>query len=144
MHLIVLRMVYMATVISVLFCISLSGCLYSTEHESSLVLAAVSTSKQVYTFGDILRLTVEVKTEEFFDDLLISVRGLQNKIGNYHLQGRKIVDVSPGINRYVIDFVIPPCSSCTKLDSGTYHITVALIYREQEVDSKTVEVELYQ
>ncbi|MDD3493950.1 MAG: hypothetical protein PHU95_04955 [Candidatus Thermoplasmatota archaeon] len=121
----------------------LAGCLGSQSQEP-LSLASVSTDKASYAFGSSISMTVEVRATDMFDDVTIRVRGLQNTMGDYKLTHRQVVHTSPGIQEFVIQKTIPPCSSCTKLDPGTYHITVALIYREQEVDSKTVEVELYQ
>jgi len=120
-----------------------TGCLFDAASEP-LILEAVSTEKDTYAFGEAMNITVRVKASDTFDNVTITLKGIQNTIGDYKLKRQKIVQTSPGTTDFIIKTKIPTCSSCTKLEPGDYFVITTLSYEEEEIGSKTLDITLYE
>ncbi len=120
-----------------------TGCLFDASSKS-IVLEAVSTEKDTYAFGEAMNITVRVKASDMFDDVKITLKGLQNTLGDYKLERQKIVHTSPGTMDFIIKTKIPTCSPCLKLEPGDHVIITTLSYEGEEIGSKTLEITVYE
>ena len=119
----------------------LSGCI-SHSHISSVKIVSITPNKTVYHSGELMKLNITLKASSALDNITINITGLENKIGQIILNKYIVVRLVKGINNLIFEYTMPSCSSCKKLDLGTYPINVTVSYNGKIIAKGTKDIQL--
>lgn len=109
---------------------------------SKPVIDFLGTSGEVFKSSQQMNITVAVNSEESIENAYVKVYGInsnRNRLNELHN-----MNLSKGLQFISIVYTTPSCFGCAGITPGPYNITAELIINDELVDSKTVEIEIWQ
>jgi hypothetical protein len=129
----------------VLICavVLLTGCV-TTPIVDSVEIENVTTEKDTYHSGEIMNITVVLKSATDVSGVYTNVSGITNKHGRNLLYKETTTNLTRGLNNVTFTYQMPGCSSCTGISEGTYHFNASVVYGNVTVANLTYGVVLKQ
>lgn len=84
---------------------------------------------------------MDVVSERNISGAALRVYGLK-KLSCYPLDQKESIDINIGVNRFKVDYIIPPRNACSGLDTGVYDINAEIKYVRRIIgwDNTSVEI----
>ncbi len=129
----------------VLICavVLLAGCV-STPIADSVEIENVTTDEGTYHSGEIMNITVVLKSATYVSGVYTNVSGITNKRGKNMLFKEITTNLTRGLNNVTFAYKMPACSSCSGISEGTYHFNASVVYGNVTVGNSTCSVILKQ
>ena len=119
----------------------LSGCILHSR-TSSVKIISITPNKEVYHSREHMTINISLESSDIMKNATINVTGLKNRIGQILLHKFRVVNLVKGINNITFEYTLPSCSSCEKLDPGTYPINVTVSYNGKIIAKGTKDIQL--
>jgi len=129
----------------VLICavVLLAGCV-TTPISDSVEIENVTTENGTYHSGEIMNITVVLKSATDVSGVYANVSGITNKRGRNMLFKEATTNLTRGLNNVTFAYTMPACSSCSGISEGTYHFNASVVYGNVTVGNSTHSVVLKQ
>jgi hypothetical protein len=129
----------------VLICtvVLLTGCITKPIAES-VEIENVTTDNNTYHSGEIMNITVVLKSATDVSGVYANVSGITNKRGKNLLFKEATTNLTRGRNNVTFAYKMPACSSCSGIDPGTYYFNTSVVYNNVTVANATYSVVLKQ
>ncbi len=129
----------------VLICavVLLAGCV-TTPIADSVEIENVTTENGTYHSGEIMNITVVLKSATDVSGVYANVSGIANKNGRNMLFKEATTNLTRGLNNVTFAYTMPACSSCSGISEGTYHFNASVVYGNVTVGNSTHSVVLKQ
>jgi hypothetical protein len=129
----------------VLICavVLLAGCV-TTPIADSVEIENVTTEKDTYHSGEIMNITVVLKSATDVSGVYTNVSGIMNKRGKNMLFKETTTNLTSGLNNVTFAYTMPACSSCSGISEGAYHFNTSVVYGNATVANSTYSVVLKQ
>ena len=129
----------------VLICMAvlLTGCV-TTFISDSVEIENVTTDEGTYHSGDLMNITVVLKSATDMSGVYANVSGITNKRGKNMLFKETTTNLTRGLNNVTFIYKMPACSSCSGISEGTYHFNTSVVYGNVTVANSTCSVILKQ
>lgn len=129
----------------VLICavVLLAGCV-TTPIADSVEIENVTTEKGTYHSGEIMNITVVLKSATDVSGVYANISGITNKRGKNMLFKETTTNLTSGLNNVTFTYKMPACSSCSGISEGTYHFNTSVVYGNATVANLTYSVVLKQ
>jgi hypothetical protein len=89
-----------------------------------------------------MTISVKVTSSGTLDNTLITIEGIEDRYGNYHVSREIMANLTPGTNPFAWEFRLPACSSCAGISAGTYMINVTIARDGVDMDKMSHEVQI--
>ena len=111
--------------VGVLICVAviLTGCI--TE---LVEIEYVTTDRDTYHSGEIMNITVVLKSSTDVSGVYINISGITNKRGKNLLIKETTTNLTRGLNNVTFAYKMPACSSCSGISEGMYHFNTSVVY----------------
>ncbi len=129
----------------VLICaaVLLTGCV-TTHIADSVEIENVTTDNGTYHSGEIMKITVVLKSATDVSGVYTNVSGITNKRGKNLLFKETTTNLTRGLNNVTFTYKMPACSSCSGISGGTYHFNASVVYGNVTVANSTYSIVLKQ
>ena len=129
----------------VLICavVLLAGCV-TTPITDSVEIENVTTEEGTYHSGEIMNITVVLKSATDVSGVYTNVSGITNKRGKNMLFKETTTNLTRGLNNVTFAYKMPACSSCSGISEGTYHFNASVVYGNVTVGNSTCSIVLKQ
>jgi hypothetical protein len=129
----------------VLICLAvlLAGCV-TTPISDSVEIENVTTENGTYHSGEIMNITVVLKSATDVSGVYTNVSGITNKRGKNMLFKETATNLTRGINNVTFAYKMPACSSCSGISEGMYYFNASVVYGNVTVANSTCSVILKQ
>ena len=129
----------------VLICMAVlfAGCV-TTPIADSVEIENVTTDEGTYHSGEIMNITVVLKSATDVSGVYTNVSGITNNRGANMLFKETTTNLTSGLNNVTFTYQMPGCSSCTGISEGTYHFNTSVVYGNVTVANSTCSVVLKQ
>ncbi len=133
------------TFAGVLICMAvlLTGCV-TEPITDSVEIENVTTDGDTYHSGEIMNITVMLKSATDVSGVYANVSGITNKRGKNMLFKETMTNLTRGLNNVTFTYKMPACSSCSGISEGTYHFNASVVYGNVTVANSTCSVVLKQ
>ncbi|MEA3323577.1 MAG: hypothetical protein U9Q37_00315 [Euryarchaeota archaeon] len=133
------------TFAGVLICmvVLLTGCV-TTPIADSVEIENVTTDGGTYQSGEIMNITVVLKSATDVSGVYTNVSGITNKRGKNLLFKETTTNLTRGLNNVTFTYKMPACSSCSGISEGTYHFNASMVYGNVTIENSTCSVVLKQ
>ncbi len=131
--------------IGVLICMAvlLTGCV-TEPIADSVEVENVTTENDTYHSGEIMNITVVLKSATDVSAVYTNVSGITNKRGKNMLFKEITTNLTRGLNNVTFTYKMPACSSCSGISEGIYHFNASVVYGNVTVANSTHSVILKQ
>ena len=131
--------------VGVLICavVLLTGCV-TEPITDSVEIENVTTDTGTYHSGEIMNITVVLKSATDVSGVCTNVSGITDKRGNNKLFKETITNLTRGLNNVTFIYKMPACSSCSGISEGTYHFNTSVVYGNVTVANSTYSIVLKQ
>jgi len=131
--------------VGVLICMAvlLTGCVTETI-DDSVEIESVTTDNGTYHSGEIMNITVVLKSATDVSGVYTNVSGITDKRGKNKLFKETTTNLTRGLNNVTFIYKMPACSSCSGISEGTYHFNASVVYGNVTVANSTHSVVLKQ
>ncbi|RLG31234.1 hypothetical protein DRO03_01775 [Methanosarcinales archaeon] len=128
-----------------LICVALllTGCV-TKPIADSVEIENVTTENSTYHSGEIMNITVVLKSATDVSGVYTNVAGITNKRGKNMLFKETTTNLTRGLNNVTFAYKMPACSSCSGISGGTYHFNASVVYGNVTVGNSTCSVILKQ
>lgn len=129
----------------VLICMAvlLTGCI-TEPIADSVEIKNITTDRDTYHSGEIMNITVVLKSATDVSGVYINVSGITNKRGKNMLFKETATNLTSGLNNVTFTYRMPACSSCSGISEGTYYFNTSVVYGNSTVANSTCSVVLKQ
>ena len=129
----------------VLICMAvlLTGCV-TEPIADSVEIENITTEKDTYHSGEIMNITVVLKSATDVSGVYTNVSGITNKRGKNMLFKEITTNLTRGLNNVTFTYKMPACSSCSGISEGTHHFNTSVVYGNVTVANSTCSVILKQ
>jgi hypothetical protein len=129
----------------VLICMTvlLTGCV-TEPIADSVEIKNVTTDRETYHSGEIMNITVALKSATDVSGVYANVSGITNKRGKNMLFKETTTNLTRGLNNVTFTYKMPACSSCSGISEGTYHFNASVVYGSFTAANSTYSVILKQ
>ncbi len=133
------------TTAGVLICMAvmLTGCV-TEPIADSVEIENVTTDNGTYHSGEIMNITVVLKSATDLSGVYTNISGITDKRGNNKLFKETITNFTRGLNNVTFTYKMPACSSCSGISEGVYHFNASVVYGNVTVGNSTCSVILKQ
>jgi hypothetical protein len=121
----------------------LNGCV-TTPITDSVEIENVTTEGGTYHSGEIMNITVVLKSATDVSGVYTNVSGITNKRGKKMLFKETTTNLTRGLNNVTFAYKMPACSSCSGISEGTYQFNASVVYGNVTVGNSTCSVVLKQ
>ena len=131
--------------VGVLICmvVLLTGCV-TEPIVDSVEIENVTTEKDTYHSGEIMNITVVLKSTTDVSGVYANVSGITDKRGRNKLFKETTTNLTRGLNNVTFTYTMPACSSCSGISEGIYHFNASVVYGNVTVGNSTCSVILKQ
>jgi len=102
----------------------------------------LETDKDLYHSGELIKITSTINSPVELKDVKVGFYGIYSR--RYRLDTIKTVNLVEGENKITLDYKAPSCYGCAGIKPGTYSINVDVVYSNQTLGTKTIDVEIRQ
>ena len=129
----------------VLICMAvlLTGCV-TEPIADSVEIENVTTERGTYHSGELMNITVMLKSATDVSGVYTNISGITNKRGKNLLFKEATTNLTRGLNKVTFVYKMPACSSCSGISEGTYHFNASVVYSNVTVANSTYSVVLKQ
>ena len=129
----------------VLICavVLLTGCV-TEPIVDSVEIENVTTDRGTYHSGEIMNITVVLKSATDVSGVYTNVSGIINKRDKNMLFKETTTNLTRGLNNVTFAYKMPACSSCSGISEGIYHFNASVVYGNVTVANSTYSVILKQ
>ncbi len=129
----------------VLICavVLLTGCV-TEPIVDSVEIENVTTDRGTYHSGEIMNITVVLKSATAVSGVYTNVSGIINKRDKNMLFKETTTNLTRGLNNVTFAYKMPACSSCSGISEGIYHFNASVVYGNVTVANSTCSVILKQ
>ena len=121
----------------------LTGCV-TEPITDSVEIENVATDGDTYHSGELMNITVVLKSATDVSGVYANVSGIANKNGRNMLFKEATTNLTRGLNNVTFAYMMPACSSCSGISEGTYHFNASVVYGNVTVGNSTHSVVLKQ
>ena len=122
--------------VSICMAVLLTGCV-TEPIVDSVEIENVTTEKDTYHSGEIMNITVVLKSATDVSGVYTNVSGIINKRGKNMLFKETTANLTCGLNNVTFTYKMPACSSCSGISEGTYHFNASVVYGNVTVENLT-------
>ncbi|MEA1924949.1 MAG: hypothetical protein U9M95_03675 [Candidatus Altiarchaeota archaeon] len=100
------------------------------------------TDKRVYSSQELMKITVNIKSGGFLENVSLRVLGISGKSQSMDI--RRTLDLDKGNRSFSFNYLIPLCNtkSCTVVKPGTYYVKAVLLYEDDVISSSGRDVRI--
>ena len=132
----------MRKIILILTLLFLVGCTIEAQDTFSIDSVELTTDKDIYHSNEIIQITSNINSPAEIKNATIHFYGIH--ASRNRLEKTMYQDLTSGENIVTYEFQAPRCYGCAGVKPGTYKINVDVIYNEQVLSTKTIDIELRQ